>query len=256
MLNPPRLKMSPNEIQTTLDPTTIMDSSSAEAIVLTAYLKPLVDKHNANELITYEDLMHAHSNAIAALNRQATSSSVRDTLRAIHQQQVDAYKKSAVESLKSWAEEATSEDSMPVWRLVPQSIVDSVKQQVAERASSSSVPIELEVVKEGETEEDGEVEINDEPEEGEEENEGDTPEQTTETIAEDNVNVDKAPSKATEKPKETTKGATKGKPKGGILAKKQAARGKGVNKKVQPAKSPPPQTKRGRPVRKTRPVQK
>lgn len=236
---------------------TAMDS--VEAVVLTAYLKPLVDKHNANEFITYEDLTRAHSSAMAALNRQQETGDVGRKLRSMHQQQVEAYKKAAIENVQSWAEEANSVDSLPLWRLVPQSIVDSAKQRVMERVSSSPAAASVEPEGNTEEEEEGEMVVEDgEDKGGVEEDQGDDAPNnsgTLSTIPED-APVAEDTSAASETPKEipTEPTKSKAKPKGGILAKKQAARGKGVNAKKaqQQVKSPPPQAKRGRTVRKTR----
>jgi hypothetical protein len=127
-------------------------TAAVEALVLTAYLKPLVDKHSANELITYEDLHAAHTAALAKIKLSgqpettlpplAETTMVRDKLRSLHQEQMDLYKAAAVAHIQAWAETTAvptlsgEPPVVPNWKLVPKSVLEAAKQRVAERAAA------------------------------------------------------------------------------------------------------------------------
>jgi hypothetical protein len=264
--------------------------ASVEASVLTAYLKPLVDKHTANELIQYEDLIQSNTSALLELKKHplappVVGNAVRDKLRALHHEQVELYKAAAVEHLKAWADEAKPGDALPNWKFVPKSVLDAARQRVAERAaaasstaagailtaeeSSTAVTIVNDAVKNDavemeEGEEEGEVDGTSEQEDAEGAGFGSetVDNSTTEIIAveEDPAEEDEKPSKPEGKVSVT---AEKGSNKGGILAKRHAARagskaggggGGPAKKKPPPAKSPAPGGKRQPrpPARKTR----
>jgi hypothetical protein len=139
---------------TTTTATTSSEPATAavEALVLTAYLKPLVDKHSAQELITYEDLHAAHAAALAKIKSEppettppaADTTMVRDKLRSLHQEQMELYKAAAVAHVQAWAETTAaptsgSEPVLPNWKLVPKSVLEAAKRRVAERAAAAAV---------------------------------------------------------------------------------------------------------------------
>jgi hypothetical protein len=263
--------------------TTTTPETSVEASVLTAYLKPLVDKHTANELIKYEDLIQSNTSALLELKKHPPTPvgnhAVRDKLRALHHEQVELYKAAAVEHLKAWSDEAKPGDALPNWKFVPKSVLDAARQRVAERAAAAaaaSSTIAAGVILTAEESTTTATIVNDavtndavEMEEGEEEGEVDgTSEQeyaegagfgseTVENSTTEIIAVDEGPPEEDEKPSKpegkVSVTAEKGSNKGGILAKRHAARagskaggggGGPAKKKPPPAKSPAPGGKR------------
>jgi hypothetical protein len=238
---------------------TTTPEATVEASVLTAYLKPLVDKHTANELIKYEDLIQSNTSALLELKKQAmttpapvggNANAVRDKLRSLHHEQVELYKAAAVEHIKAWADEAQPGDALPNWKFVPKSVLDAARQRVAERAAAAAAAgasstaagviltagdpttadtvndaVKNDAVEMEEGEEEGEVEGTSEQEDAE--GAGGLGSETVDNITtEIAVEVDppeeeEKPSKPEGKVSVTTE---KGSNKGGILAKRHAAR--------------------------------
>jgi hypothetical protein len=275
------LRKSKTENQRSTTMTTTTPEATVEASVLTAYLKPLVDKHTANELIKYEDLIQSNTSALLELKKHSSTpvgNAVRDKLRALHHEQVELYKAAAVEHLKAWADEAKPVDALPNWKFVPKSVLDAARQRVAERAAAAAAAagtaagviltaeesttaativndaVKNDAIEMEEGEEEGEVDGSSEQEDAEGAGFGSetVDNSTTEIIA-----VDEDPPEQEEKPSKpegkASVTAEKGS-KGGILAKRHAARagskagggGGGPAKKKQPppAKSPAPGGKR------------
>ena len=83
-----RKTQTENLDQTCQEPVVTMAATSSEqpldVSVFTAYLEPLLKKHSANELITYEDLSQSWSSANRTLGKQSSdqpSDQVESTVR-------------------------------------------------------------------------------------------------------------------------------------------------------------------------------
>ncbi|GKY95800.1 hypothetical protein MPSEU_000540700 [Mayamaea pseudoterrestris] len=75
--------------------------------LLTRYLTPLLEKHERNETIVWEDLMHAKHSADAALQSSDSKEAQKEAeeeLQQLHKSQVALYREQAAHALLQWCQ--------------------------------------------------------------------------------------------------------------------------------------------------------